>query len=94
MGYFLLSLLLSCTCQRNVYVLVFGTTNSFVCLQVLDSKGHCVVCIAEGAGQDILDAGEKATDASGNAILQDVGIWLRDEVKKFFKVCDAAGVPC
>ena len=45
-----------------------------------------MVCIAEGAGQDILDAGEKATDASGNAILQDVGIWMRDEVKKFFKV--------
>jgi len=53
--------------------------------EILDSKGHCVVCIAEGAGQDILAAGENATDASGNAILQDVGIWMRDEVKKFFK---------
>lgn len=52
---------------------------------VLEKKGHCVVCVAEGAGQDILAAGSTATDASGNAILADVGTWLRDEFKKHFK---------
>jgi 6-phosphofructokinase 1 len=36
--------------------------------------------------QDILAAGSTATDASGNAILADVGTWLRDEFKKHFKV--------
>eukprot|EP00879_Flechtneria_rotunda_P016064 GHRR01016804.1.p1 GENE.GHRR01016804.1~~GHRR01016804.1.p1 ORF type:complete len:314 (+),score=95.07 GHRR01016804.1:953-1894(+) len=52
---------------------------------ILEKKGHCVVCVAEGAGQDILAAGTTATDASGNAILADVGCWLRDEFKKYLK---------
>ena len=40
-------------------------------LQIFERKGHCVVCVAEGAGQDILNAsGEQTTDASGNPILQ------------------------
>eukprot|EP00878_Enallax_costatus_P026524 GHUV01028469.1.p1 GENE.GHUV01028469.1~~GHUV01028469.1.p1 ORF type:complete len:186 (+),score=52.02 GHUV01028469.1:425-982(+) len=52
---------------------------------ILEKKGHAVVCVAEGAGQDILAAGSTATDASGNAILADVGPWLRDEFKKYFK---------
>jgi hypothetical protein len=29
-----------------------------------------VICVAEGAGQDILNAGSTATDASVNPILQ------------------------
>jgi hypothetical protein len=36
--------------------------------------------------QDILAKGTTARDASGNAILADVGMWLRDEFKKYFKV--------
>ncbi len=35
--------------------------------------------------QDILAQGSTAKDASGNAILADVGLWLRDEFKKYFK---------
>ncbi|KIZ02592.1 hypothetical protein MNEG_5364 [Monoraphidium neglectum] len=41
---------------------------------VLESKGHAVVCLAEGAGQDILDDHTNGgTDASGNPILKDIG---------------------
>jgi hypothetical protein len=36
--------------------------------------------------QDILAKGNTAKDASGNAILADVGLWMRDEFKKYFKV--------
>lgn len=55
-----------------------------------ETKGHAVVCVAEGAGQDILDSnGTGGTDASGNPILQDIGPYLRSELKKFFKAeCD------
>ncbi len=54
---------------------------------ILETKGHCVVCVAEGAGQDICDDGRTAaTDASGNPILKDVGTYLRDEFKAHFKV--------
>jgi 6-phosphofructokinase 1 len=48
--------------------------------RVLTKKEHCVVVVAEGAGQDILGAmGE--TDASGNPVLQNFAKFLRDELK-------------
>ncbi|EFN55932.1 hypothetical protein CHLNCDRAFT_145205 [Chlorella variabilis] len=38
---------------------------------IMDRKDYCVICVAEGAGQDIMDSsGPKGTDASGNPILQ------------------------
>ena len=50
--------------------------------KVLAKKGHCVICVAEGAGQDILATRENETDASGNPILKDAGKWLRSEIKR------------
>ena len=48
--------------------------------RVLTKKEHCVVVVAEGAGQDILGAlGE--TDASGNPVLQNFAKFLREEFK-------------
>jgi 6-phosphofructokinase 1 len=42
--------------------------------RVIDAKGHAVICVAEGAGQDILDDhANGGTDASGNPILKDIG---------------------
>ena len=38
--------------------------------------------------QDILEAGEVRTDASGNPILKDVGPWMKSEMKRHFKDCD------
>lgn len=64
---------------------------SFV--QVFEKKGHAVVCVAEGAGQDILHAdGATGTDASGNPILKDIGPYLKNEFKKYFKVGDMDGL--
>ena len=40
------------------------------------------------AAQDILAAGEHARDASGNPILVDSGVWLRNEIKKHCKEAD------
>jgi 6-phosphofructokinase 1 len=50
----------------------------------LESRGHAVVVVAEGAGQDLMDAGN-GTDASGNTRLTDVGPWLRDRMTSHFK---------
>jgi 6-phosphofructokinase 1 len=52
--------------------------------QRLERRGHAVVVVAEGAGQDLM---EKATerDASGNIKYGDIGIFLRDAVKKYFQ---------
>ena len=38
--------------------------------------------------QDILAREDGGTDASGNPVLQDVGVWLRNEVKRHFKDVD------
>ena len=54
--------------------------------KTLEKKGHIVICVAEGAGQDVLGAESMGTDASGNPILKDIGTFLRDAFKKHLKV--------
>lgn len=51
---------------------------------LLESKASAVVCVAEGAGQDLLEK-INATDASGNVVLGDVGVYLQHQIKKYFK---------
>lgn len=47
--------------------------------RLLDDRGHAVVCVAEGAGQDLLFApGEpRPADDAGNPVLRDIGAHLR-----------------
>jgi len=47
---------------------------------LLDSQGHAIVCIAEGAGQEFVAT--TGTDASGNPLLGDIGPWLCKRIKK------------
>ncbi|MGE5238125.1 MAG: ATP-dependent 6-phosphofructokinase [Chloroflexota bacterium] len=50
----------------------------------LERRGHAVIVVAEGAGQDVFEAtGER--DASGNIKYGDIGIYLRDAIKDHFK---------
>ena len=57
--------------------------------QRVKDRGSAVVVVAEGAGQEILDA-VGATDASGNVRLADIGTYLRDAIVRHFAT---AGVP-
>ncbi|KAK8520406.1 hypothetical protein V6N13_031141 [Hibiscus sabdariffa] len=51
----------------------------------LKEDGHMVVVIAEGAGQELLSESiQSMTDASGNKLLQDVGLWLSQRIKDYF----------
>lgn len=52
---------------------------------LLDEQGHCVLVIAEGAGQEFVKV--SGTDAGGNPLLGDIGPWLCKEIKKSTK-CD------
>lgn len=54
----------------------------------LQQKGHIVICVAEGAGQDMLmkSGSHQGFDASGNPILQDVGTYLRHAIRKNLEV--------
>lgn len=49
----------------------------------LKDHEHAVVVVAEGAGQELFTT-DGATDASGNKKLADIGVYLRDEIKKYF----------
>ncbi|BBN00278.1 hypothetical protein Mp_1g27810 [Marchantia polymorpha subsp. ruderalis] len=49
----------------------------------LDKNGLCVVVIAEGAGQELLES-SGGVDASGNPILGDIGKWFYSQVKAYF----------
>lgn len=53
----------------------------------LKSSGHCVILVAEGAGQDLLHRDEQPieTDASGNIRLMDIGMFLRVQIESYFK---------
>jgi 6-phosphofructokinase 1 len=50
----------------------------------LEKRGHAVIVVAEGAGQDLVEkTGER--DASGNIRFQDIGVFLRDRIHAYFK---------
>ncbi|KHN20613.1 6-phosphofructokinase 5, chloroplastic [Glycine soja] len=51
---------------------------------LLETKGSAVVCVAEGAGQNLLQK-TNATDASGNVVFGDIGVYIQQETKKYFK---------
>ena len=50
----------------------------------LKSRGHAVIVVAEGAGQELLgDTHER--DASGNVKFKDIGLFLKDRINAHFK---------
>ncbi len=48
-------------------------------------RAHAVIVVAEGAGQDLMPAGTRGRDASGNIKLNDIGLFLRHHIESFFK---------
>jgi 6-phosphofructokinase 1 len=51
----------------------------------LRRRAHAVLIVAEGAGQDYVKDPSGKTDESGNPVLGDIGTFLRDRIKRFFK---------
>jgi 6-phosphofructokinase 1 len=52
--------------------------------QRLEKRGHAVIVVGEGAGQNLLK-GTGERDASGNVRLGDIGLFLRDRIKDYFR---------
>lgn len=72
-----------CLIPENPFDL-YGDNGLLVHLKkrILD-RGHAVILVAEGAGQDLLPkTGEK--DPSGNEKLGDIGVFLKQEISKYF----------
>jgi len=51
--------------------------------QRLEARAHAVIVVGEGAGQDLLPKTAE-NDASGNLLLGDIGVFLRDKIKDHF----------
>lgn len=54
----------------------------------LKRRKHAVVIVAEGAGQNFFDDKEQRYDLSGNIILQDIGLFLKEKISGHFKARD------
>jgi 6-phosphofructokinase 1 len=52
--------------------------------RILD-RAHALVVVAEGAGQDLIRDTETKRDASGNIKVKDIGLFMREEIEKYFK---------
>jgi len=51
--------------------------------RILNRK-HAVIAVAEGAGQNLF-AGSGGKDASGNVLLCDIGVFLKEKIAAYFK---------
>lgn len=48
-------------------------------------RAHALVVVAEGAGQDLLEQAVIHRDASGNVKIKDIGLFMRESIKDYFK---------
>ena len=53
--------------------------------RILNRK-HALIVVAEGAGQDLLEESNAARDASGNVLLKDIGLFMREKIESYFKI--------
>jgi 6-phosphofructokinase 1 len=51
----------------------------------LAKRNHALIVVAEGAGQELLKGTPTGSDASGNRSLGDIGVFLRDTIKDYFR---------
>jgi 6-phosphofructokinase 1 len=51
----------------------------------LAERGHAVIVAAEGAGQKFFQDANTELDASGNIILKDIGLFLKDAIISYFE---------
>ena len=51
----------------------------------LNKKHHAVIVVAEGVGETLENGKEPVTDASGNVMREDIGIFLKDRITQYFK---------
>ena len=48
----------------------------------LEVANHACIIVAEGAGQDLMELDETHRDASGNVILEDIGLYLKRHITR------------
>jgi 6-phosphofructokinase 1 len=53
----------------------------------LRRRRHAVIVVAEGAGQPLMSA-DPRTDASGNILYEDIGVYLKNRIADYFRRID------
>lgn len=53
--------------------------------QRIETRHHAVIVVAEGAGQEYIDAEAEGADQSGNVKLKDIGLYLKQRIEQHFK---------
>ena len=53
--------------------------------QRIVNRGHAVIAVAEGAGQELLGNTGTERDASGNIKLSDIGVFLHNKIEEWFQ---------
>ena len=51
----------------------------------IERRGHALIVVAEGAGQDLFEKHQTHHDASGNLLHNDIGLFLKDQICGYFK---------
>jgi 6-phosphofructokinase 1 len=51
----------------------------------MQQRHHALIVVAEGAGQHLFENDPQTRDASGNVLHQDIGMYLRDRIKTYFR---------
>jgi len=70
----------------EVDIFLYGKTGFLQALENrIKQRKHAVIIVAEGAGQNFFDDQENQYDASGNLVLKDIGIYLKDKISQYFK---------
>jgi 6-phosphofructokinase 1 len=52
--------------------------------QRVKKREHAVIVVAEGAGQELMKAGDEKRDASGNVLHEDIGEFLKERIEEYF----------
>jgi len=73
----------------EVDIFLYGKTGFFQAIENrIKQRKHAVIIVAEGAGQNFFDDQNNQYDESGNVVLKDIGIYLKDKITQYFKEKD------
>jgi len=53
--------------------------------KVIEKQGHCLIVVAEGAGAEHFEGVDLGKDPSGNKVLPDIGVFLKEKARGWFK---------
>ncbi len=73
----------------EVDIFLYGKNGFLQALEErLAQRHHAVIIVAEGAGQNFFNDKETQYDESGNVVLKDIGLFLKEKISQWFKEKD------